>query len=358
MNGILQNRHAGVSEALCAALLFGVSAPLAKQLLGEVSPQLLAGLLYLGSGVGLGALWLWRRSPLAPVEASLRISDVPAVAAAIGFGGVLAPLLLLAGLQQTPASTASLLLNLETVFTASLAWIAFKETVGPRIALGMMSIVCGGIILSSTEAARLTGWVGPLCIAGACLCWGIDNNITQKVSTHDPVQIAAIKGLVAGMVNAILAAVLGSPRPDWSFIGAALLLGFVSYGVSLVLYIRALRKLGTARTGNYFSLAPFIGTVISVALWREPVTLPLLAAGLLMGIGLWLHLTERHRHMHVHEPLDHEHAHVHDEHHQHEHKPGDPQGEPHSHPHHHDRLEHSHEHYPDIHHRHDHNPKT
>src|SRR5207244_3364284 len=147
------------------------------------------------------------------------------------------------------------------------------------------------LILSSTGTTRLTGWIGPLGIAAACLCWGIDNNATQKVSAHDPVQIAGLKGLVAGTVNAVLAAVLGSPLPGWRFIGGALLLGFISYGVSLVLFIRALRKLGTARTGNYFSLAPFIGSLVAVAIWKEPVTLPLLAAGLLMGTGLWLHLT-------------------------------------------------------------------
>jgi len=350
-------RRTGIAEALLAAFSFGVSAPVAKQLLENISPQLLAGLLYLGSGTGLGALWLMRRAGSAPAEASLRISDLPVLATAIGFGGVLAPLFLLVGLQQTPASIASLLLNLETVFTASLAWIVFKENVDRRIALGMISIVCGGLILSSAETARLTGWIGPVSIAGACLCWGIDNNVTQKVSGRDPVQIAALKGLSAGAVNAVLATSLGSQRPDWQSIGAALLLGFVSYGVSLVLYIRALRKLGTARTGNYFSLAPFIGAVVSVALWREPVTLPLLAAGVFMAVGLWLHLTERHTHWHIHEPIDHEHAHTHDEHHQHEHMPDDPEGEPHSHPHRHDRLEHSHEHYPDVHHRHNHKDK-
>jgi len=355
---ILQGRRSGIGEALLAAFLFGVSAPIARQLLGNASPQLLAGLLYMGSGVGLGVVWLARRSGVPRTEASLGVPDLPVLTTAIAFGGVLAPLLLLIGLQQTPASTASLFLNLETVFTALLAWIVFKENVDRRIALGMIAIVGGGLILSFTGAANLAGWMGPLSIAGACLCWGIDNNVTQKISARDPVQIAALKGVLAGAVNIVLAAALGNRHPRGETIGAALLLGFVSYGLSLVLYIRALRKLGTSRTGNYFSLAPFIGAVAAVVVWKEPVTLPLLGAGLLMAAGLWLHLTEHHSHWHVHESLDHEHTHVHDEHHRHAHGPNDPRGEPHSHPHHHDRLEHSHEHYPDIHHRHDHNPKA
>jgi len=272
-------------------------------------------------------------------------------------GGIFAPLLLFVGLKQTPASTASLLLNLETVFTALLAWIVFRESSSWRIVLGMLSIVCGGLILSMTESTRLTGFSGPLAIAGACLCWGIDNNVTQKISDRDPVQIAALKGLAAGAFNTALAIVLKSSLPGWPLVGPALLLGFASYGLSLVLYIGALRTLGTARTGNYFSAAPFIGAVVSVLLLKDPVTPSLMTAGLFMALGLWLHVTESHVHWHVHEPIDHEHAHTHDEHHQHTHTDSDPAGEPHSHKHHHDRLEHSHEHYPDIHHRHDHNGK-
>jgi drug/metabolite transporter (DMT)-like permease len=347
----------GITEALLAASLFGLSAPLGKKLLGDVSPQLLAGLLYLGSGIGLGAFWITRRRRLESREASIGKADFPVLAAAIGFGGVLAPLLLLAGLQRSPASAASLLLNFETVFTALIAWFVFKENVDARIALGMISIVCGGLILSSTGTTSLTGWTGPLGIVAACLCWAIDNNVTQNISAHDPVQIVALKGLLAGAVNTVLAVTLGSPWPRWDVIGAALLLGLLSYGVSLVLYIRALRKLGTSRTGNYFSLAPFVGAIVSVVLWREPVTLPLLAAGLFMAVGLWLHFAEHHAHWHTHEAIDHEHMHVHDDHHQHEHGPDDPSGESHSHPHHHEPLEHDHEHYPDIHHRHDHRHK-
>jgi drug/metabolite transporter (DMT)-like permease len=348
-------RQSGVLGALLAAVLFGISAPASKRLLGDVSPQLLAGLLYLGSGVGLGVLWLVKRNQQRPAEAQLRWKDAGILAAAIAFGGVLAPVLLLNGLKDTPAAAASLLLNLETVLTASVAWIVFREHVNSRIALGMVLIVCGGLVLSySGEAGGPSGWLGPLSIAAACLCWAIDNNITQQISGRDPVQIAALKGILAGTFNCGLAFVLGSNLPPADIIGKSLSLGLLSYGASLVFYIRALRALGTARTGNYFSLAPFIGAVVSVIVWRDPVTLALLTAGAFMGGGLWLHLTERHDHWHTHEELDHDHLHFHDEHHQHEHSPDDPSNEPHSHPHHHDPVHHSHQHYPDIHHRHDH----
>jgi hypothetical protein len=192
-----------------------------------------------------------------------------------------------------------------------------------------------------------------VCDCGGVLCWGIDNNFTQKISRADPVRIASVKGFVAGTINTSLALSLG----QWHMtrlIWAALALGFVSYGLSLVLYIRALRELGAARAGNYFSVAPFVGAFPGVLIWQEPLRLGLLTAASLMAIGVWLHLTERHEHFHVHEPMTHEHEQTHDAHHQHEHAPNDPIGEPHTHPHRHDRLRHSHPHYPDIHHRHPH----
>lgn len=349
-----ESRREGILEALLAAVLFGLSAPLGKKLLGDVGPQLLAGLLYLGSGIGLATFWLIRRHHVEHAEAKLHWADARLLAIAIGFGGMLAPLLLFTGLRETAASSASLLLNFETVFTALLAWVVFGETANGRIVLGMISIVVGGLILSYSGGGGITGWLGPGSIAGACLCWAIDNNVTQKISGRDPVQIAAVKGLLAGTVNCALAFSFGNALPSVQITAIALLLGLFSYGASLVLYIRGLRAVGTARTGNYFSLAPFIGATASVVLWREPVTISLVAAGVFMGAGLWLHLTERHAHWHTHETLDHEHIHFHDEHHQHEHGPDDPAGEPHSHPHHHDAIQHSHEHYPDIHHRHDH----
>jgi drug/metabolite transporter (DMT)-like permease len=215
-----------------------------------------------------------------------------------------------------------------------------------------MAILAGAAVLS-WNGAGVSLDKGALLIAGACLAWGVDNNLTRKLSSADPVAIAAIKGLAAGSVNCVIALARGADLPGPGPVAAAATLGFFGVGVSLVLFILALRHLGTARTGAYFSLAPFIGAVAAIILLREPTTPSLLIAGALMGLGVWLHLAERHEHQHDHEPLDHEHSHVHDEHHQHSHNGGDAV-EPHSHRHRHRRLAHSHPHYPDLHHRHDH----
>lgn len=344
----------GVQSALLAALLFGASTPLAKGLLSDLPPQVLAGLLYLGSGVGLGALWLWRRRTGRTGEAPVSRRDLPWLLGAIGFGGGLGPLLLLVGLRQTPASGASLLLNLEGVFTALMAWFIFHENVDRRVALGMLALLLGGGLLVWQGRLDWGGILGPLAIAGACACWAIDNNLTQKISASDPIQIAALKGGVAGTVNLAIGLVTTASLPTLPRTLAALTLGFFGYGVSLVLFVLALRSLGTARTGAYFSTAPFVGAILSVVLWRESPTPVLLASGLLMGIGVWLHLSERHGHVHVHESLSHSHPHLHDEHHHHAHSANDPPGEPHTHSHAHEPLAHSHRHYPDIHHRHAH----
>jgi drug/metabolite transporter (DMT)-like permease len=353
MEGTVSGKR-GVAFALGAAVLFGVSAPAAKALLSSASAQLLAGLLYLGSGIGLGIVFLLRARSRKHAEAPLRRQDLPWLGGAILFGGVLAPVLLLIGLSHTPASSASLLLNLEGVFTALIAWIVFRENVDRRIAFGMLAIVAGGAALSWEGRIAWGGMTGPLAIAAACAGWAVDNNLTQKVSGGDPVQLAMLKGLVAGTVNTVLALALGSALPEGPRVLGALSLGFVSYGLSLVLFVLALRHLGTARTGAYFSLAPFVGAAVALVVWPEHPT-PLFWVGAAsMGVGLWLHLTERHEHVHAHDATEHEHVHVHDEHHQHEHAPDDPPGEPHSHAHRHDRLEHSHRHYPDIHHRHEH----
>jgi len=342
---------AGVGVAIVAAVLFGLSTPFAKLLLGNVTPLLLAGLLYLGSGIGLTVLFISRRTP---DEASLKRADMPWLAGAVLFGGIIGPVLLLIGLKHTPASTASLLLNLEGVFTALLAWFAFHENFDRRIALGMALIVAGGLVLSWHGAAGLSLPVGSLAIAGACLCWGIDNNLTQKVSAGNPYQIAAIKGMVAGCVNLGLAFLFGAKLPSWHVAGGGLLVGFIGYGLSLACFVLALRHIGTARTGAYFSLAPFVGAAVSLLLLHEPVGPLFFVAALLMGTGVWLHLTERHSHKHRHTRMVHSHRHVHDEHHQHEHAPGIDPTEPHTHEHVHEPLTHSHPHYPDLHHRHEH----
>ncbi|MGU3537645.1 DMT family transporter [Methylobacterium sp. A54F] len=342
----------GVPLALLSALLFGASAPFAKLLLGSAPPQLLAGLLYLGAGLGLAVVQGGRAALGIPApEAPLRRHDLPWLAAVVLFGGLAGPLLLMLGLARTSAASGSLLLNLEGLATLLIAWVAFRENVDRRLMLGAFAILAGAVVLSwHGEGVRLD--LGTVLIAAACLAWGIDNNLTRKLSSADPVATATIKGLAAGSVNVVLALLLGAAVPPPVTIGAAAAVGFLGVGVSLVLFMLALRHLGAARTGAYFSLAPFIGAVIAVAVLREPATLALVVAGLLMGAGLWLHLTERHAHEHVHEAMEHEHVHVHDEHHQHHHD--GPVTEPHAHPHRHAPLRHTHPHYPDLHHRHGH----
>ncbi len=349
--------NAPVLFALAAALLFGASTPFAKLLVGGVDPVLLAGLLYLGSGLGLSVIRAIRDRGL--VLPRLPAGEWRWLAGAIAFGGVIAPVLLLFGLATTTASNASLLLNLEAVLTAVLAWVWFKENADRRIVLGMALIVAGGVVLSlpSGGVAGIGGGghgLGELLVAGACLCWALDNNLTRKVSASDALFIAGIKGLVAGTVNLAIAFALGRHLPAPLLIGSAMGLGLLSYGISLAFFVLALRGLGTARTGAYFSTAPFVGAAIAVLWFHEPTSPAFWAASALMAAGVWLHLTEHHAHEHTHEPLTHAHEHVHDAHHQHVHPDGWDGVEPHAHEHSHEPMTHSHEHYPDIHHRHGH----
>ncbi len=345
----------GAPLAILSAALFGASTPFAKALLGGgVDPWLLAGLLYLGSGVGLGIVAGARRvAGSAPAETPLRRGDLAWLGLVVISGGIVGPVLLMVGLAATPASTASLLLNLEGLATMAIAWLMFRENVDRRLLAGAAAILAGAVVLSWQGGPSGFGW-GTVAIAGACLAWGVDNNLTRKLSAADPVQIALIKGLAAGAVNLALAVAAGAQLPSAAAIGGAALIGFLGYGLSLVLFVFALRYLGTARTGAYFSTAPFIGAVLAVTLFGEPVTAGLMVAGLLIAAGVYLHLAERHEHEHAHEAFAHEHRHVHDEHHQHPHEPGDPVGEPHAHPHRHLPIVHRHPHYPDLHHRHPH----
>jgi drug/metabolite transporter (DMT)-like permease len=345
---------AGVGFAIGSALLFGLSTPCAKLLVGETAPLLLAGLLYAGSGLGLALIRLFL--PVSAEQAPITRADMPWLAGAIVAGGILGPVLLMTGLRSTPASAASLLLNLEGVFTALLAWFVFRENFDRRIALGFALIVAGGVALSWEGGAdgRFALPLGSLAITAACLCWAVDNNVTQKVSGADPVGLAAIKGGAAGAVNLALALATGAHWPSATVVAAALIVGFLGYGLSLALFVVALRHLGTARTGAYFSLAPFFGALTSLALLREPISGGLIAAGGLMAAGAWLHLTERHEHDHRHATLDHSHRHEHDDHHQHAHEGDAVADEPHTHRHVHEPTMHRHPHYPDIHHRHRH----
>jgi drug/metabolite transporter (DMT)-like permease len=369
--------HRGVACALASAVLFGASTPFAKMLSAHMPPQMLAGLLYMGSGLGLLVCLLLRRlaqyaartgtpghsagavqAQRAPASNALPATDLPWLAGAILAGGVAAPVLLMTGLGSTPASSASLLLNLEGVLTALLAWFVFHENVDRRIFFGMLLIVLAGVLLSwRGQPAPGVPW-GALAIAAACLCWAIDNNLTRKVSAGDALQIAALKGLAAGAVNLSLALALGAHLPAAALVSGAAVVGFAGYGISLVLFVLALRLLGTARTGAYFSAAPFAGALLSLCMPGEAPGMVFWLAAAMMGLGICLHLSERHQHAHSHEALEHSHEHSHDEHHQHQHDDESSQlpdnGGRHSHLHRHAPLSHSHAHFPDIHHRHPH----
>ncbi len=342
-----------VIHALLAAALFGASTPFAKLLVGEMSPWLLAGLLYLGSGLGLTAVRLLRDRGWKP--SGLAKGEWPWLLGAIFFGGVVGPLALMFGLTRTSGSTASLLLNLEAVLTAVIAWVVFKENADRRIVLGMLAIVAGGVVLSwSGGDAGTNDWLGPLSIILACLCWAIDNNLTRRVSASDALFIAGAKGAVAGSVNVGLAFALGASLPAGPILLGTLAVGLLGYGISLVLFVLALRGLGTARTGAYFSTAPFIGAAVSLVLLGESTSSAFWLAAALMAWGVWLHLTEHHEHEHVHEPMEHSHRHIHDEHHHHDHAFAWTGEEPHEHWHRHEAMVHKHPHFPDIHHRHSH----
>jgi drug/metabolite transporter (DMT)-like permease len=343
----------GVLATLLAATLFGAGTPLAKLLLAQTSPWLLAALLYLGSGVGLFVLRLLRRAP----SVQLPPGEWKWLAGAVLAGGVAGPVLLMVGLSGMPASGASLLLNAEGVLTALIAWCVFRENFDRRIALGMLAIVAGGVVLSWPGEARFGELWPALAVVGACLAWGVDNNLTRKVSLSDASFIAMVKGLAAGATNLVLALMLGAAWPDVSIVLAAAVLGFASYGASLALFVLGLRHLGTARTGAYFSIAPFVGAALAIVVLGEPITPPLIIAGVLMAWGVWLHLTESHQHAHTHEPLAHSHEHEHgsgDEHHDHGHDEVLAAGTRHTHPHLHNPITHSHAHFPDAHHRHSH----
>jgi len=351
-SSVITNR--GAFFGLLAALLFGASTPAAKILLNSASPQLIAGLLYLGSGIGLVAVRI-AGARRAQSEAPLRGADWLWLGGATLTGGIAGPVLLVNGLAHATAATASLLLNLEGVATALIAWLAFREHTSRRMVVGMAVILVGAMALAWGGRPTFGAALGPLLIAGACVCWAIDNNLTRNISGGDPFIIAAIKSLSAGSINTAAGVFLLHDRlPGVRIAGLIALVGFFGYGLSLVCFVLALRHAGTARTGAYFSAAPFVGAILSIWLLHGAVDWRLGVAGLLMAIGVYLHLTEEHVHKHVHGPLEHAHAHIHDEHHRHEHESGAPPGEPHSHLHRHDPLVHSHAHYPDLHHRHEH----
>lgn len=344
-----------IIQALTAALLFGVSAPLAKYLLGEIDPLPLAAFLYLGSGIGLLGVKLYQHiTRQRNNEARLEISDFKWLAGAVIAGGVAAPIILLVSLKNTPAATASLLLNFEGVATSLIAFFVFGESISRRAGWAIALITIGSVILTINPQAEWGLSFGAVGILAACVLWGMDNNFTRNISAKDPITIVTVKGLAAGSLSFGMALVLGNHLPAWDVVWKALVLGGLSYGASIVLFIHAMRGLGAARTSTLFSTAPIAGIILSILIFRELPDWLFFVSLPLMVIGALLLVNEEHEHPHVHEVLIHEHAHTHDDgHHEHEHEGTTPRK--HSHLHTHERLIHAHPHMPDIHHRHEHN---
>ncbi|MBI4352099.1 MAG: DMT family transporter [Elusimicrobia bacterium] len=338
--------------ALAAALLFAVSVPAGKLLLEHLKPLELSALCYLGSGLGLLAWRLLQAARGAAKEASLDRRDLPCIAGFVLAGGVLAPLLLFSGLKLTSSSSTSILLNFELVFTSLIAVAVFKEQGGARFWTAAGLITAGAMALS-WEGGGFSFGLGAALVLASAFMWGVDNNLTARVSIKDPVALASIKGLAGGLINGGLALYAYGSLPPLKWSGAALLLGFASYGVSLVLFILAMRGLGASRAGAFFGSYPFLGAALSVVFLGEPLTARLLwASALMLGAFLLLAL-ESHVHVHRHEPLEHDHGHDHDDgHHGHAHEPGEAGA--HSHAHRHEPQEHEHPHLPDAHHRHGH----
>jgi len=339
------DRLRGSALGLSSALLFGLGAPIAKLLLPTAQPLSLAALLYLGAGAA------FLLAPRRRAEAPLTRADVPWLAGAVIAGAALGPVLMLWGLSRVSGLTASLLLNLEAPFTIALAVLAFGEHLSRREALAAALVVCGGALLG------LRGeWAGSVAGAGAialaCVFWALDNNIAARLALKDPVQVLRVKALCAGTANLLIALAVGQSLPPLRTTGGALALGAVSYGMSLLLYLRAQRSLGAARQAALFAAAPFAGALASMALLGDRPALADLGAAALMAAGVWALLAAQHAHAHTHEPLEHDHQHVHDAHHQHAHAGAFT--EPHAHPHRHEALTHAHAHVSDAHHHHPH----
>jgi drug/metabolite transporter (DMT)-like permease len=337
-----------ILQALLAALFFGASAPLAKLLLVDVPPVLMAAFLYLGSGTGISLVKLSQRLSRSQKEAGIKPPDVKWLAGAIVSGGILAPIVLMISLQNTPASTASLLLNFEGVGTTLIALFFFRESVSRRALAAIFTITLASIFLSTNFEGGFGLSLGALGVILACVLWGVDNNFTRNISAKDPLTIVAWKGLVAGIFSLFLGLFLGQQLPPWVTILGILLLGFISYGFSTMLFIYAMRGLGAARTSALYGTAPLAGVLLSFIIFRDPITLPFIFAAALMAVGALLLANEEHAHFHIHMPVVHEHRHRHDEFHEH-----DIANVTHSHEHDHPHTEHEHGHMPDIHHRHE-----
>jgi drug/metabolite transporter (DMT)-like permease len=347
-------------QVIAAAVLFGASAPLSKVLLGSIDPLPLAAILYLGSGIGSWIFFTIRKGIQQDrvSEEKLARPDFRWLAGAILAGGVAAPILLLLGLDRTPASTASLLLNFEAVATALIAILFFGESVGRRI-LWAVGLITAASILLTWNGGDWGFSLGALAIVGACFLWGLDNNLTRHISGKDPLMIVGVKGIGAGLFSLLIVFILNAPLPSFGLILIGMTVGVICYGLSIQLFILALRGLGSARTGTLFGIAPFVGAALSIIFLKEIPQTFFWVAVPVMILGAWLMLSEDHAHQHTHDPLEHAHAHSHpDEHHEHGHEGATRaiSGQ-HTHLHHHQPVMHSHPHSPDLHHRHDHSNK-
>ncbi len=338
--------------ALLAAALFGASTPLVQQFGVGLGAFGTAALLYAGAAA-VGLLSRQRTDR----EARLQRSDLPRLLAMAGFGAVVGPVALAWGLQHTSGTSASLMLTLEALFTAVLAWRLYRETLDGRVWTAMALLLAGGMVLVLDQGLK-TGsggaqlW-GLLAVLLATAAWGVDNTLSRALAERDPGQVVMAKALLGATATALLAVVFGEPLPSAVAALALFAIGATGYGLSLRLYLLAQRAFGAARTGSVFAFAPFIGAALAVALGdRSASALMALGSGLMLA-GVVLHLAESHDHAHVHEALEHEHAHRHDDgHHDHVHDPM-PEGE-HSHRHRHEPLQHAHAHVPDAHHAHRH----
>lgn len=345
----------GAACGLLAAALFGASAPIAKHLLRDFSPVLLAGILYSGAAL---ALWGHRVVRGTGPEARLSRGDTLRLTLVVVSGGIVAPVLMLLGLQRLSSLSGSLLLNLEAPLTVLVAVVLFKEHVGRYATVAIALILVGAAALKFEAGAMRGDTFGVLFIVGACFCWAIDNNVTQRLTLKDPFAIVRTKATVAGATNLVLGLALANGHSALltqpAMLVAALMLGAASYGASVVLDAYALRLLGAAREAAYFATAPFVGVIVAIVFFGEVLAIYQLLAMASMAVGVWFLLRENHAHEHTHEAIEHEHLHIHDDHHQHVHAPGTALTTPHSHPHVHARLVHSHPHLPDAHHRHSH----
>ena len=350
---------APVAFILLSMVLFGVSPPFAKLLGEDIDPVTLAGLLYLGVFAGMGLYYGIasavgagsRRTGL-----SLRREDAPWLAGATVAGGIVAPIALMAGLRLITGFAASLLLNLEGVATALIAAALFREHTPGHVWLALAFMTAGGVLLAWDPETGRVSVAGPLLLAVTGACWGLDNNLTRHISERDPFQIAMVKGLVAGSFSLGLALALGASLPAPREAVLALVLGAVSYGASIVLFVKALQGMGASRAGAFFAMGPFVGALASLVVLGEWLGWVMLPAAALMAAGTALIVLERHSHAHVHEAITHTHEHSHDDlHHGHPHGPDE--GETHTHEHTHEASEHEHAHWPDTHHRHDHEVK-